>query len=285
MKKTSVILVTLLVLALVIGSVLSGCAPAKTARLRVVTTTSLLTYIVEQVGGDKVDVVNIIPPTQHPGDFDATPGDVQKLAEASLFLWHNWPGEVFVPGLISSANHTGLTVVAIDVKGSWMTPQVQREAADKVAAALSQVDSKNSAAYMQAAAAYKVRVTAKETELKAKLAAAHVSGINAIVSFWQADLVRWAGLNVIATYGPAELTIDATKNLIDKGKDAGTTLVIDNLQSGQDAGKAVAEGFGAPRIILSYFPGGFDNTETWEKAIDKNVKILLMAVAKFSDVR
>lgn len=284
MKKAGVILVTLLVLSLVVSSFLGGCAPAKTTQLKVVATTSLLTYIAEQVGGDKVDVVNIIPPTQHPGDFDATPGDIQKLAEASLFLWHNFPGEVFVPDLISSANHTGLTVVAIDNKGSWMTPQVQREAADKIAVALSQVDSPNSAAYERAAAAYKESVTAKETELKAKLAAANLSGTNAIVSFWQADFIRWAGLNVIATYGPAELTIDATKGLVDKGKQigkqGGVTLVIDNLQNAKDAGKAIAEELGAHRIILSNFPGGFTDTETWEKAVDKNVELLLEAVAE-----
>ncbi|MEK7353372.1 MAG: metal ABC transporter substrate-binding protein [Chloroflexota bacterium] len=281
MKKASLFLVTLLVLSLVVGSVLSGCAPAATSRVKVVTTTSLLTYVAEQVGGDKVEVVNVIPPTQHPGDFDAKPGDIQKLAEASLFLWHNFPGEVFVPGLISSANHTGLTVAAIDIKGNWMTPQVQREAADKIAAALSQADSQNSAAYQQAAAAYKGRVTAKETELKAKLAPANLTNINVIGSFWQAGFIGWAGMKVVATYvDPVSLTPAVSKDLVDKGKAAKVTLVIDNLQNGQNAGKSIAEELGAKRIILSNFPGGFANTETWEKAIDRNIELILGAVSR-----
>ena len=281
MKKASIVMVTLLVLGLIAGSVLSGCAPAATSRVKVVTTTSLLTYVAEQVGGDKVEVVNVIPPTQHPGDFDAKPGDIQKLAEASLFLWHNFPGEVFVPGLISSANHTGLTVAAIDIKGNWMTPQVQREAADKIAAALSQADSQNSAAYQQAAAAYKGRVTAKETELKAKLAPANLTNINVIGSFWQAGFIGWAGMKVVATYvDPVSLTPAVSKDLVDKGKAAKVTLVIDNLQNGQNAGKSIAEELGAKRIILSNFPGGFANTETWEKAIDRNIELILGAVSR-----
>ena len=42
----------------------------------------------------------------------------------------------------------------------------------------------------------------------------------------------------------------------------------------------IAEELGCERIILSNFPGGFDNTETWEKAIDRNVELILGAVAR-----
>jgi hypothetical protein len=33
-------------------------------------------------------------------------------------------------------------------------------------------------------------------------------------------------------------------------------------------------------VVLSNFPGGFDNTETWEKAIDYNVELLLAAISR-----
>jgi hypothetical protein len=56
-------------------------------------------------------------------------------------------------------------------------------------------------------------------------------------------------------------------------------LVVNNLQDGQDAGKAVAEEISAVNLNLSNFPGGFNNTETWEKAIDYNVTLLLDAVS------
>jgi len=58
------------------------------------------------------------------------------------------------------------------------------------------------------------------------------------------------------------------------------TLIIDNLQSGQDAGAGIAEELDCDRIILSNFPGGFDNTETWEKAIDENIRRILEIVAQ-----
>lgn len=270
-----------LVVGLLVFLTLSGCAGAKTPGLKVATSTSLLAYIVQQVGGDRVEVVNVVPPAQHPGDFDAKPGDIQKLADANVFLVHGWPGETYVPNLVAAASNPKLTMVTVSVDGNWMTPPVQLQAVDKVAVALSQADSKNSATYQKLAAEYKSRITAKEAEAKAKLAKASPATVNVIASGMQAPFLQWTGLNVVATYGlPESLTPKVVKELVDRGKAAQVTLVVDNLHSGRDAGKAIAEELGAKRIVLLNFPGGFANTETWEKAIDYNVEMILAAIGK-----
>jgi nitrogenase molybdenum-iron protein alpha/beta subunit len=67
---------------------------------------------------------------------------------------------------------------------------------------------------------------------------------------------------------------------VDKGKAEKAAIVVNNLQDSQDAGKGIAEELKIPNINLSNFPGGLDNTETWEKAITKNVDILLDAINK-----
>ena len=266
---------------MVMGLILGGCAEERTEKLQVVTSTSLLTCIVEQVGGDWVDVINIVPSAQHPGDFDAKPGDIQELADADLFLWHGWPGETFVEGLIASADNPDLIVVKIDIKGNWMTPLVQLEAADKVAAALSQVDSESGPAYQKSAGEYKDRVMAKEAEIKARLAGVNPSAVNVMGAFWQAGFLEWIGLNVIDTYGdPDSLTPQVVKELVDKGREARVALIVDNLHSGKDAGAGIAEELGIARVVLLNFPGGFENTETWEKAIEYNVDLLLAAIGQ-----
>lgn len=281
MSRFNILVIITLVLSLAVIPVLGGCVPAETSRLKVVTSTSLLSLIVQRVGGDMVDVVNIVPPAQHPGDFDAKPGDIQKLADAGLFLWHGWPGEAFVPGLIDSADNPDMTVVKVDIEGNWMTPPVQLEAADKIAAALSQVDSQNSATYQRLAAEYKDRIIAKEAEIKARLTEVNLSDVNVMGAFWQAGFIKWTGLNIVATYGdPESLTPKVVKELVDKGRAENVTLIIDNLHSGRDAGKAIAEELGCQRIVLSNFPGGFDNTETWEKAIDRSIELILGAIAQ-----
>ena len=281
MKKLGGLLAAILVLSLTVGTLFGGCSTEKSAKLKGGTSTSLISQIVERVGGDRVSVVNIIPPAQCPGHFDIKPGDVQELADAQLFIIHNWQGEKFSDDLIASANNANLTVVKVELAGNWMTPQVQRDATDKIAAALAQIDPDNSAVYQQAATEYKAEVTAKESEVKAKLVSLNLSAVNVLCDEQQAGFVEWAGLNVISTYGrPETFTPQVIKDLVDKGREGKVTLIIDNMQTGGESGKSLAEDLGVEHIVLSNFPGGYENTETWEKALDKNIELILNSTDK-----
>lgn len=280
MKKSGILFAAILVLSLLAGSLFVGCAAENTDKVNVVTSTSLIAQIVERVGGDRVSVVNIIPPAQCPGHFDVKPGDIQKLADARLFIIHNWQGEKFSDELIASANNQNLTTVKVEIAGNWMTPSVQREAADKIAATLGQIDPGNSAAYESAAAEYKAMATAKESEVNAKLGQMNLSVINVLCDEQQADFVKWTGLNIIAAFGrPETFTPQVVQDLVDKGRIENVTLVIDNMQTGGESGKALAEELGVKHIVLSNFPGGYDDTETWEKAIDKNIELIMSAIS------
>jgi zinc transport system substrate-binding protein len=281
MEKLRSLTICILVISLVLVSILTGCSPTNNSKLKVVTSTSLLAYIAQQVGDDLVDVINLIPPTQHPGDFNVKPSDIEKLANARLFLLHGWPGEGYADKMIASAANPNLTVFKANVNGNWMTPPVQLAAIDKVENILSQVDTKNASAYLKSAEEYKQRVATKESDIKAKLVKVNISQVNVIASGMQADFLKWAGLNVVATYiDPKSLTPQIVKELVDQGKEANVSLIVDNLQNGKDAGKAIAEELGIKAINLSNFPGGFPDTDTWEKAIDRNVELILEAIAK-----
>ena len=275
---------TPLALLLTIGLVLpGGCRQGVPVEpeLNVVTSTSLLGYIVQEVGGDDVDVSNMVPAAQHPGDFDPKPSDIQKLARASLFMVHGWPGETYVPEVVAAAHNPGLKVVTVSENGSWMTPPVQIAAAEKVAAALAEADPAHADLYWQRAAQYADRVRAKEAEADARLADGSVASVKAIAAVQQAGTAQWMGITVVGSYASAEaLTPQTVKDLVDKGRAAGVVLIIDNLHSGKDAGKGLAEELGAKRVVLVYFPGGVDGAETWEKALDYDVDQVLEAIAR-----
>jgi zinc transport system substrate-binding protein len=192
---------------------------------------------------------------------------------------------MFSQELIASANNPDLTVVNIDVKvgenTNWMTPPVQLEATSKIATALSQIDPEHSSAYQESAEEYGDKIAATEAEMKAKLAQLSLSNVNVMCADQLVGFVKWVGFNIITSFGrPDSLTPLVVRELVDKGKAEDVTLIIDNLQSGQDAGAGIAEELGISRIILSNFPGGFTNTETWEKAIDHNIELILEAVAQ-----
>jgi len=284
-RKLNLVFIAALVFSLAVGLMTGGCAPEEKSSLRVVTSTSLIVQIVERIGGDLVEVVNIIPPAQCPGHFDVKPGDIQKLADADLFLMHGWQGEMFSQALINSANNPDLTVVVLNVQvgenANWMTPSVQMSAVDKIAAALSQLDEKNSVNYEEAAAEYKNTITAKGAEIITRLARENLGDVNVMCADQQADFVGWTGLNIVSVYGrPDTMTPQVVKGLVDKGREENVTLIIENMQSGEDAGAGLAEELGCRRIILSNFPGGYADTETWEKAIDYNVELILSVIGR-----
>ena len=117
MNKFCYVAAVIILLSVAAVTLLGGCTMGETSRINVVTSTSLMEYIVRQVGGDRVEVVNLVPPNQHPGNFDVKPADIQKLASASLFLLHGWPGEGYADKLVSSANNPNLAVVKASVDG------------------------------------------------------------------------------------------------------------------------------------------------------------------------
>ncbi len=281
MKKWRLYLPPVILTTLLLVVSLVGCSSNSTEKIKVVTSTSLLAQIVDRIGTENINVVNIIPPSQCPGHFDVKPGDIQKLADAKLFIIHNWQGEKFSEDLIASANNNNLKTVKIELAGNWMTPPVQTAAVDKIAETLGQIDPGNTDKYQEAAALYKSKITDKEAILKSALAGKNLAEINVLCDEQQAGFVKWAGLNIIASYGrPETFTPQVTKDLIDKGRGQKVTLVIDNMQTGGESGKSLAQELGVKHIVLSNFPGGYDDTETWEKAIEKNIELILAAVAE-----
>jgi len=254
-----------------------------TPKLKVVTSTSLISSIVEQIGGDKVEVANIIPPAQCPGHFDVKPSDMKVLSDAELFLLHGWQGELFTQQLIQSADNPELKVISLNIQGNWMTPTVQAQAIGNITSTLVEIDPQNAAYYQNNAESELEAVTAKGNEFRAELAAGNLSQLNVICDEQVTDLAQWAGFNVVASYPrPEDISAKKMQELIDQGKQAGVALVMGNLQSGtSDAGATMASEIGAVQVTLSNFPGGFDNTETWEKAIEKDVNLMLEALATY----
>jgi zinc transport system substrate-binding protein len=275
------VLVVVTAVCLLISTLLTGCSESNSSRLKVVTSTSHLEQLVQTIGGDAVDVINIVPPASHPGDFDASPGDIRKLADADLFLWHNWPGEVYVPALIESADNPDMEVVAIEIDGSWMTPPVELQAIDKVTETLSRIDADNAAGYEKNAEAYKEEVRAADAEVKALLSKESLSEVNVICAGWQAGFIGWCGFNIVGTYGlPVPPTLGQIEELISLGKEARVSLVVDNLHDNPDAGKPIATELGCKRVILYNFPGVDESTDTWIETLKTNINLLLEAVSE-----
>ncbi len=286
MKRAGVFLTLVLVFGLVANLFLSSCGGKSQPVLKVVAGTSLISAIVAEIGGERTNVVSIIPPTQNPSDFESEPEALKVLEGANLFLIHDWQREKFSSEAIAGANNPALVVEKIALSGDWMIPSVQIAATDKVAEILMRVDSKNSAAYRKAATSYKKRIKDKEAQILARAALAYknfasrnIASFNIICASSLRDYIQWLGLKVVATYGiPDSITPEVVEELAAIGISNKVVLVVDSLQNGKGAGASIALRAGALRTVLSSYPGGFKNNDTWEKAIDRNTGMILGAL-------
>ncbi|MGQ9546686.1 MAG: metal ABC transporter substrate-binding protein [Dehalococcoidia bacterium] len=247
---------------------------------------SLIANIIQDVADGKLETHTLIPPGVCPGHYDIKPSDIQRLANCDALFIHDYQQNFQnIKGAIEAAKNPALVVIVLNVTGNWMVPTVQAEAVNKIAEALCEIDPENAAYYQQRAADRKQAVLAYGDDVKNRLQEAGVDGVKVICADMQQGFVRWAGFDIVATYGrPEELSASDVEQLITKAREAGVALVIDNLQSGATAtSETMAQDIGAIQVTISNFPGGLENTETWEKAIDKNVDLLREALNEWRE--
>ena len=64
------------------------CTGSISAKLPVVTTTTMITDLVKDVGGDRIEVNGLMGPGVDPHLYKATAGDVRSLQKADLIFYN-----------------------------------------------------------------------------------------------------------------------------------------------------------------------------------------------------
>jgi zinc transport system substrate-binding protein len=277
-----------LLVAVLVGILVTFLVRAQHAQpsADIIAGSSLITNIIQDVADGKMETRTLIPPGVCPGHYDIKHSDIVALANCRALFIHDYQANFQnVKEAIEAAENPIPIIVAINVTGNWMVPQVQAEAVSKIAQHLGWIDMENAAYYQERAAERVQAILAKGTEVESRLLGAGLEEVKVICADMQEGFVKWAGFDVVATYGrPEELSPADVEQLITEAKEAGVALVIDNLQSGAATlGAAIEQDVEAIPVTISNFPGGLENTETWEKAIDKNVDLLLGALTEWRE--
>jgi len=247
---------------------------------------SLIGNIIQDVAGGELETRTIIPPGVCPGHYDIKPSDIETLANSRALFIHDYQ-QYFenINGAIEAADNPDLVVSVLNVTGNWMVPQVQAEAVAEITQALSEIDPDNVAYYYDNAVERVQAVLTKGEEVEDTLSDAGLGDVAVICAEMQAGFISWAGFDIVATFGrPEELSPAQIADLIDTAQEFGAALIIDNLQSGSTTlGESIGEDIEAIPVTISNFPGGLEDTETWEEAIDKNVELLLNALDEWRE--
>jgi zinc transport system substrate-binding protein len=247
---------------------------------------SFIANIIQDVADGKLETRSIIPPGVCPGHYDVKPSEIEALANSKALIIHNYQQNYQnIVGAIEAAENPDLIITVLNVTGNWMVPAVQAEGVGKIAQALGEIYPENAAYYQGNATEREQAILSYGEDVKNELQEAGVEGVKVICAAMQEGFVRWAGFDIVATFGrPEDLTPTQVGELIDQARGAGVALVIDNLQSGSATlGASMEQDIEAIPVTISNFPGGLENTETWEKAIDKNVDLLLEALNEWEE--
>lgn len=80
-------------------------------KLKAVATTSIIGDLVQNVGGEKVDVRVLLPPGTDPHSYSPTPSDVQAISEAAVLFENGLGLEAWLEELLDNAGGSRQTVI------------------------------------------------------------------------------------------------------------------------------------------------------------------------------
>jgi zinc transport system substrate-binding protein len=277
------ILIGVVALAVILVTFL-GCTESNQPSTDIMAGSSFIANIIGEVADNEVEARALIPPGVCPGHYDVKPSDIEALANSKALIIHNYQQNYQnILGAIDAAQNADLAIRVINMTGNWMVPSVQAEGVGKIAQVLGEIYPENADYYQENATEREQAILAYGAAVEDRLQDAEVNGVKVICAEMQAGFVSWAGFDIVATFGrPEDLTPAQVADLIDEAQGAGAALIIDNLQSGSTTlGASLEQDVAAIPVTISNFPGGLENTETWEKAIDKNVDLLLAALDEY----
>ncbi len=243
MKKILFIVILLIFIS-------SGMVSAQ-QELNVVASTAWVGGIAEAAG---VTNIRVLAPTElrHPTEYDFRPSDIQLALRADYIIWAGY--EPFIRRLVEAANIPEQKVLRVNTNNS---PPILRESVRTLAMQLGQE---------AAMSTWEQKLDALAEQLQSAAKNMCVSEIAVAVQGHQQRFVEWLGYNVVAVYGPGEMTPTQLANVLKENP----VMIIDNWHSAQGQPLVTAE---KSYHSLLNFPGT-EGTRTLLDVIKYNGKQL-----------
>lgn len=263
-------------LFLLVVSFFSGSVLAQSpVEFKVIAGTSLVEDIVRDLTDGKAKILTLVSGASCPGHGDMKATDAVFAADAQLAILplfqKNLPP---IRNLFATVNNGDMHIEIVDLSGNWMAPPVQRDAVMHISRILMAARPAWAANIEEKTQKRLQRVNEAERMLQRQLRPLHNKPI--IAAKMQADFLGWAGFSIVATYGGSEeMTPSAIVEIVDKNRGRPIIAVIDNMQSGAEAGRPLAEELKVPHLVLSNFPGSSSAATDYFSLLDENIKSLL----------
>lgn len=287
-------------------------APAAHAggKLKVVATTSVLGDIVEQVGGDRVEVKALEPPSRDVHFYEPTPSDIVKLSKADLFVHGGLDLELWRGPLVEASGNMkvfpggkgdvnaarGITLLEVPAGGLsraqgdvhiygnphfWLSPANLGIIAGTVAEKLEANDPEDAAIYRRNLAAFRSKLDAATARWKATLAPFAGKPVTAYHNSWPYfaeafDLRIDTFLEPKPNIAPSGAHL---QKLEAEMKEEGIRAILVEPFNHRPYADQVAAATGAEVCLVSTLPGGVPGTDDVFSWMDHLTETVARAMA------
>nr|BAL59109.1 zinc transport system substrate-binding protein [Candidatus Acetothermum autotrophicum] len=280
MKKVAVVIALLAALV-----AFGGAAQPK---LKVVASFYIPYEFTKNVGGDRVEVKNLVPAGAEPHDFEPSPADIRAIEEAQVFVYNGASMESWVERVLSVVRNRDKLVVIEATKGLplrkaegeelefdphvWTDPILAKEMVKNIRDGLIVADGAGSSVYTENAKSYSAKLDALDTQIRAGLRACRLREFIISHRFMDYFAARY-GLTAHALSGlePSEPTPQRLAELIRLGREKSIKYIFAERADALKALEVLARELGAQILTLNT---GHSVSEEDERA-GKNYLVLM----------
>ncbi len=299
MKKIIFIIGTVLILASAIWGAVTISQKPKTGdhKLSVITTLFPLYDFANIIGGDKVNVVLLLPPGVESHSFEPKPSDVVKINESDFFVYTGKYMETWAEDIINGMTNKNVKVIdsSIGIQLAkddehehegvdphiWLGFDNAQIMVDNIANAFTEKDPDNAAYYKNNAGEYKSKLVALDNEYRTTLTKCESKDIVYGGHYAFGYLSKRYGLQYFAAQGispDAEPTANDLISLVDQIRKNNIKYIFYEELTSPKISETLAKETGSRMLLLNaahnLSKDDFENKVTYISIMEKNLNNL-----------
>lgn len=185
-----VVVAVLGVFVLIAAKVRQNSAPAGSEPIKIAVSFYPLAEFAQNVGGEKVSVVNIVPSGVEPHDFEPTPQDIAKVYSSQIFVYNGSGFDPWAEKIAPELEKRGVSIVNMTkqfnlLEGTnehaekfdphiWLDPVLAKKEVEIIRDMLKSVDPENAAVYDMNAGQYIKKLSGLDEKYKSGLGSCEI---------------------------------------------------------------------------------------------------------------
>ena len=279
------LLVSVVILA-ACGSATSGTADTDDARLHVAASIPPIADMVRQVGGERIDVLTLVPPGASPHTYEPTPAQMRRLAQTDVLFLNGVGLEFWADKAVEAAGNPDLQVVTLSegmpllqsnhqASGNphlWLSPQRAMTYVERIRDALITADPEGEATYRANADTYLAQLEQLDADIRTAVEGFRSREVVTFHASW-AYFIHDYGLHqaaVLETTPGKEPSAAEVARIVETIRATGAPAVFAEPQFPPRAAEVIAAEAGVPVLILDPL-GGVPPRETYLKLLRWNL--------------